>query len=533
MKTLIDCGLSRRSFTAAAAGLALACGSVAGAAHADEPASDGQVPPKWDSALPEAWDREAEMVVLGTGIAGCCTAIEGYELGLDVLVVTACGDITDCSCTLSGGWVCGCNTSLQEEEGIEDSVETFVKDVRRDGGDFGDPDVIRAWAEISGETIDWLWDLGCDVVERTYDAATSAGSNSHSVARDYMTNPTGNGLGWMVGLQGAIEDYGIEVIYNTPATKIFRDASGQVVGVQATPKDGGPAINVRATKGVVVATGGLGTNSDLWGKYSPTIKTIASEARAILSGAPEDVDGSGIELMADVDAYIYPTIANYGGGGIEVAPGEPANAILLPYVWPGSLIEVNANGERFNDETSFSVYFSEKPYRDQPGMWHVVVFDETARLSSEGQTYAQPILDSCAENGIDATVCGADSIEELAGHFGMDPAVLAATVEDFNARVDSQEPDEFGRASFGGKIETPPFWGIAQDIVTATSKGGAKINPAGQVIDPDEQPIPGLYAAGECAFFSIHGNGQEHIVGGCNGSAASFGRICARSIAAL
>ena len=67
--------------------------------------------------------------------------------------------------------------------------------------------------------------------------------------------------------------------------------------------------------------------------------------------------------------------------------------------------------------------------------------------------------------------------------------------------------------------------------MTATSKGGAKINAKGEVIDAYEQVIPGLYAAGEAAFFSIHGNGSEHIVGGCNGSAASYGRICARSIA--
>ena len=521
--------MSRRSLVkgagAVTAGVA-AASALAAPAFADEPTT---IPYAWDIAVPESWDKTCETLVLGTGIAGCSAAIEAFDLGLDVLVATGAPDITDCSCTLSGGWLCGCGTSLQEEEGIEDDIEIFIKDVRRDGGDFGDPDVIRAWAEISGETVDWLWDLGCDMVDRTYDAATTAGSNSHSVARDYMTNPTGNGLGWMEGLKGAVEEHGIEVLYETPATKLYRNAEGRVVGARVEGAEG--TFNIEATKGIVVATGGLGVNNEMWGIYAPTIKVINEQAKTVLSAAPAHVNGSGIAIMNEIGAYIYPTIANYGGGGIEIAPNQPANAILLPYVWPEALVEVNANGERFNDETSFSVYFSQKPYQNQPGMWHVVVFDDEALKGANGQIYAQPIIDSCAANGITETVFSADTVEELAEHWGMDPQTLKATIDDFNARVDSQEADVFGRSSFGAKIATPPFWGIEQCIVTATSKGGAKINAKGEVIDAYEQVIPGLYAAGEAAFFSIHGNGSEHIVGGCNGSAASYGRICARSIA--
>ena len=375
--------MSRRSLVkgagAVTAGVA-AASALAAPAFANEPAT---IPYAWDIAVPESWDKTCETLVLGTGIAGCSAAIEAFDLGLDVLVATGAPDITDCSCTLSGGWLCGCGTSLQEEEGIEDDVKIFIKDVRRDGGDFGDPDVIRAWAEISGETVDWLWDLGCDMVDRTYDAATTAGSNSHSVARDYMTNPTGNGLGWMEGLKGAVEERGIEVLYETPATKLYRNAEGRVVGARIEGAEG--AFDVEATKGIVVATGGLGVNNEMWGIYAPTIKVINEQAKTVLSAAPAHVNGSGIAIMNEIGAYIYPTIANYGGGGIEIAPNQPANAILLPYVWPEALVEVNANGERFNDETSFSVYFSQKPYQNQPGMWHVVVFDDEALKGANGQ----------------------------------------------------------------------------------------------------------------------------------------------------
>lgn len=527
---MVEKPIARREFAkGAAAGAAVAAAGTL-AARAALASEGAEVPPAYDATVPETWDRECEVVVVGSGIAGCCAAVEGYDLGLDVLVVTATDDITDCSCTLSGGWLCGCGTSLQELDGIEDSVDLFVKDVRRDGGDFGDPDIIEAWAQISGDTVDWLWDLGCDVVPQTMDAKATAGSNSHSVARDYITYPTGNGLGWMTGLQGAIEERGIEVVYSTPVDKIYRAADGQVVGVHATAKAGGE-LNIRATKAVIMAAGGLGHNMDQWALYSPVMRVINEQAKRVICCAPDDVNGDSAVMLQQAGAFMYPTIANYGCSAIVVDPDEAPNGVLLPYVWPGALIEANADGNRFNDETSFSVFLSDKPYRDQPGMWFVVVFDSEALATADGQTYAQPILDKTAENGITETVCTSDTIEGIAEHFGMDPANLVAAVEDFNAHVDSQEPDQFGRTVFAGKIATPPFYAIEQDLTVGTSKGGARINAQFQVIDNYDQIIPGLYAIGEAAFFLVHGNGQEHIVGGCNSSAACSGRIAARAIA--
>ena len=493
-------GLSRRSFLQ---GGALVAAGVATAAlagcGADTEARQPGVAPSYVASEPESWDKEADMVILGCGIAGACAAVEAHDLGLSVLVVEALDDIKKCSCTLSGGWLCGVNTELQEIDGIEDDIEIFIKDVRRCGGDFGDPDVIRAWGEISGETVDWLEELGCDVVQRTFDAKT-AGSNSHSIARDYMTNPIGNGLGWMVGLEGAINERGIEVLYETRATTLCRNEAGRVVGAQVATKDG-QTLNVKGTRGVLVSTGGIGGNIDMWATYAPAMRVIKEEAKTVLSAAPQTCMGDGLAMIHAVNGYIYPTLANYGGGGVVVDPNEPANAILLPYVWSDNLIEVSSEGKRFNNESDFSEYFSERPYQDIPGMWHVVVFDDAARQSADGQAHAQPIIDDAAANNITDTVVSADSIEELAEAFGIPAQGLKKTIDEFNGYVESGGPDPFGRVLFDRKIETPPFWGIEQDIVVATSKGGAKINPRSQVLDRDGEVIPGLYAAGEAAFF--------------------------------
>ena len=521
--------LSRRSFIKG--GVLVAAGAatstLAGCASGTQ--TQSSVAPSYETVKPESWDKEADIVILGCGIAGACAAVEASDLGLNVLVIEALDDIKKCSCTLSGGWMCGVNTELQKADGIEDDIEVFVKDIRRCGGDFGDPDVIRAWGEISGETVDWLEELGCDVVQRTFDAKT-AGSNSHSIARDYMTNPVGNGLGWMVGLENAINEREVEVLYETTATALYRDESGRVIGARVSTKDE-QELSVKATKGILVSTGGIGGNIDMWATYAPAMRVIKDEAKMVLSAAPQTCMGAGMTMIHAVNGYIYPTLANYGGGGIVVDPNEPANAILIPYVWASNLIEVSSEGRRFNNEADFTEYFSERPYQDIPGMWHVVVFDDAARQDSDGQAHAQPIIDAAVANGIVDTVVKADTLEELAEAFGMPVQEFKKTIDEFNGYVESGGPDPFGRTLFDRKIETPPFWAIEQDIVVATSKGGAKINPKSQVLDRNDEIIQGLYAAGEVAFFPIHGNGYEHIVGGCNSSAGCMGRIAARNIA--
>ena len=145
---------------------------------------------------------------------------------MDVLLVTAAGGITECDCTLSGGSLAGCGTELQEAAGIEDDVEVMVKDILRCGGEMNDPDVIRAWATSSGETVDWLEELGCEISE------TIVNASSNSIDRCHRSLPVGDGLGWMLGLEKAIEERDLNVMFETRArssTAMKRDVWSDVL----------------------------------------------------------------------------------------------------------------------------------------------------------------------------------------------------------------------------------------------------------------------------------------------------------------
>lgn len=535
-------GIARRDFVAggALAGVA-AIGTASGVAGAKETSQadqkgSTQVEPKYVAETPEKWDRECEVLVVGTGIGGCTGAIEAHDLGADVLVVTAAPDITECSCTRSGGWLCGCCTKMQADEGIEDSVDLFIKDVNRCGDEMGDPDVIRAWAEESGPTVDWLIDeIKAPVDGKVADSAAEAGGSCHSVPRDFITYPIGNGLGWMQALKDHIEQEGIEVMLDTPVKKLYRDESGRVTGALAEPKDGSGAFTVHATKGIIFNPGGLGGNVDAWCKYTPVMKEIRDQARKIVSVAPVDVKADGYQMLEDIDAYMYPAPPNYGGGGVYLGDDEPASGTLLPFLWAdeGS-IWVNLDGKRYANETSFDDFYGEtKKFRDQPGMCTLVILDNDELERNGGQTYVQPLLDKVRQKGIENSIYSADTLEELADKAGItDKQAFLDTVQAYNDRVDQggDEPDEFGRTAFENKIQTPPFYAVEENVCIATSKGGTKIDAQGRVIDNDGNVIPGICAVGEIAFFQLLGDAHIHVVGGCNSPSACFGRIAARTL---
>ena len=522
--------ITRRGFVATAG----AAATVGATALSAPNSALADVPARYDSGVPDSWDRTCEVLVIGTGIGGAAAAVEAYDLGADVLVVTAAPSITENSCTRSGGWICGVGTYLQEDEGIEDSVDLFVKDVMRDGGELGDPDIIRAVGEISGESIDWLVDrVGVDISERVYDAAVEAGSSSHSVPRDYCSNPLGQGgYGWMKGLQDCIlDECGIEVVFDTRATRLYRNEKGRVVGALFEPKDGSASFTVEATKGIVFNPGGLGGGFDVWARYTPIMREIGQKCRMMVSVAPVDVKGEGFSMLEDIDAYMYPAPPNYGGGALYLGEDEPGNGNLIQWVWANEgVIEVNLNGERYMDETRFDEFYGDnKKFIDQPEMVTFVVFDDETYHKTGCQTYCAPLFEKAMGKGI-STVQKADTIEELAEKMGIPADALVASVEEYNGFVGTEGPDQFGRTVFEQKIETAPFYSLELNISVATSKGGCKIDPQARVIDIKGEVIPGIVAVGEIAAFQFSGDARVHIVGGCNCPSLCFGRIGARTL---
>jgi succinate dehydrogenase/fumarate reductase flavoprotein subunit len=91
----------------------------------------------------------------------------------------------------------------------------------------------------------------------------------------------------------------------------------------------------------------------------------------------------------------------------------------------------------------------------------------------------------------------------------MDGATLHATVERYNAFVDSGTDVDFGKPSPQYKIQTPPFYAAWATPLVHDTRAGLWINAQCQVMDMQGQVIPGLYCGGESAGgFNQHGLGR-------------------------
>ena len=88
-------------------------------------------------------------------------------------------------------------------------------------------------------------------------------------------------------------------------------------------------------------------------------------------------------------------------------------------------------------------------------------------------------------------------LEEIAGWIGAEPAVLASTVNEYNAFCEQRRDKFFAKESAHlVPVSTPPYYAMRCRPVFLTTIGGIKINHRMEALDDRDEPIAGLYAAG-------------------------------------
>ena len=475
---------------------------------------------------PAVWDRECDVLVLGGGGSGAFAAIEADEAGAKVIVIEA-SDTMRGETAWCGGGFAGCQTKMQAANGIADDPELFVKDWLKAGGELNDPDILRAVIYLSGSTIDKLQDI-----EAQFEMHMEApGWSGHTVPRTHWSLPLGDGAGVMIALQNYVHQKGIEVLYETTATKLFREAGGRVVGAAAQDKTG-QTVNFKAKKAVVLATAGPSADFNRLVKYMPFFKEALKKAKnfTTLSYPPNtgNIFEEALALHADWNNFApYYTAASVPTGKM-LREGTPEGQMLfIPFIAPEGLIAVTLDGKRFCNEESTVDILDERVWRDIPGMSYVSILD--ARILKKPMTNlflktSRYDIDQLYAEGIEG-VGKADTIEELAKQLGMDPAVLKNTVDRWNSQAAAGEDPDFARGSLGEGIVEPPFYAITAFPNMAMSKGGLKVNPECQVLDIYQKPIPGLYAAGDIASGQLQGSALIHVAGAGCAIALNMGRI--------
>ena len=191
------------------------------------------------SAVPNRWDKQADVVVIGAGAAGLPAAIEAAGNNASVIVIESNTDVGG-HAILSGGNVpLGGGTSAQKKHGITDSPDLIFSDltdwsvVQPNGAAdyrFNDREIVRAFADHCAPTYEWLVSLGVIFVDKAPDSWGGV-SIGNSVPRemhaDVMAWPliqtgkpvepsvqatTSGGIGLIRPLEAAAMKLGIQIL---------------------------------------------------------------------------------------------------------------------------------------------------------------------------------------------------------------------------------------------------------------------------------------------------------------------------------
>lgn len=563
-KSIQKGGLSRRGFLGAAAATAMGVAalgvsgcSAGGESSADASAAKGE----W---LPETWDYETDIAIVGYGGAGISAAITTVEESLgEALVLEAAPDEQ-----LEGGNSKVCGQLIF----IPKTVESAIKYQTALNGPYAvEPELVEAWAENICENYDILQDWGADLQRYpAFSPEFPEYCDTPELLEDIVVwlagGQMGSSSGWNILKE---QEGGYEIAYDRRVTRLIYDpATREVYGCVAVDS-GDKEYNIKARKGVIISCGGMENDAELRNSFFPIGGYDATPL-----GTPYN-RGDSIRMFMDIGAQLWH-MNNFpvSGYGIKWSGPDDENVVSFGAKANKAWINISPDGKRYMNEESGSlerhgkelahgVFFDTRYPEPMHTVFGQSLFDAQPFVAPGVAGYAAMNFveeGTTNESLIDAGIIfKADTVEELAEKIGVDPAALAETVATYNRYCEEGRDPDFGRgeplySTFGGitnasnsadvesaemkvvvqpfdlePIDGPPYYAVRMYPDLINSQGGAKRSVKGEVMNTRGEAIPRLYAAGECGtIYSYNYNG-----GGNFSEAISSGRLAARSAGAL
>ena len=472
------------------------------------------------------WDKEADVVIVGSGFAGLSAAIAAKDAGAQAIILEKMPREHEGGNSRVSGNMWWTPTNLPEALEYMEALCAGLTD----------KESLRALAEEMMQLNGWLETLGVTPRPLGIFQPEHPELPGSKCVRTWSNGGAGEGKLW-IPIREQAEKRGIEILYATPAKDLVLSPAREVLGVRASR--GGKEISIRAGKGVVLACGGFEFNFDMHKQFLPGWPTYGR-------GTPGNT-GDGIAMAQKAGAALWHMNNSLAGIGCLIVP--EFDPVLIPVSFPGNAyILVDKTGKRFMNEMRENRHgFGHKEnllYFDGVlGAFTRLpcfgIFDESARTRGSiagGMGFKlgwfgwfggyQGSRDNSKEIEKGWIVKG-ETLADLANKLEMKPADLEASVARWNEQSRNQNDQDFGRPGRSLiAIEKPPFYSVKVFPATYNTQGGPRRNARCQVVDPDNQPIPGLYSAGELGSFW----GWMYNGGGNNAEALCTGRIAARNI---
>lgn len=462
--------------------------------------------------VPSTWDETHDVVVVGGGFAGLAAAYSASEAGADVILVEKM-PLVGGNSAICGGEVASYTSKLaadlQKKHGYEvDTAEHHIEDTMTGGDNLNDRSLVEVMVKGIPYYLDVLIDnglvfqdmlamLGGHTGYRTYESENLVGTDITSVQ------------------ERILKERNIPIQTETKMVEIYRESAGdrRVVGLRVQLADGSYK-NIEAKKGVILATGGFGANVEMREMNVPYLGSVYPTTNNVCS------TGEGITLAQVVGASTIQMdrIQRYPFADPET--GILDYAAVIPDSASAGLIYVDVNGNR---------YVNESERRD---------VNADASLATGGTTtftiftkdIMQKVEDDLLQDAINkGRVIYGETLEALVTEINarsyqgasvsMDASVLEKTINTHNGYIKNGSDAEFKKTITPSMMpmEKGPYYAIPQWPSVHHTMGGLSITPNAEVKDIYQEPIPGLFAAGEVTG-AVHGGnrlGSNAIADAC------------------
>lgn len=404
-----------------------------------------------------------DLVVVGAGAAGLATANRAVDLGARVLLLDK-ADAVGGSAALSAGilWTAPNREVLDR---IQPDADPVLGPLVVEGYEQAVADVRDAGVDVSDEWLDHLeWGRACKVdIKALFTVWTRKVESSGAV------------------LTGVSD---VDLVTD----------DGAVTGVRF--RHDGTHHSVRA-RGVVLATGGF--------QGDPELKQMfighGADDIAVRSN-PQSV-GDGFRLGRSVGAAASRHLSGFYGHTLpSPLPVNPDVFLRLTLYFSAYGVIVNRLGRRFTDE-SLGDEVSNQFLIRQPGHRAVLIWDDTVQ---QDRALAVPYpsgmaLDRHAEaKALGARTAETGTLEELVdtvATWGVDRAALTTTLDDYRRAARGEDVAlDAPLPARPSPLSTGPFRALEIQPCITIPFGGLRVDGDCHVLDRDNRPVPGLFAAG-------------------------------------
>ena len=470
---------------------------------------------------------DADVVVVGMGLAGVTAAISAVDSGAKVVAVEKAGAAGGSS-KYSGGFISAVGTNQAIAEGVTITADDYfasynAQEDLSEKEDETDRQAMKDMIDRSASDIEFLENhndpitgpdgFGTDFKVWHYPADRTSAFDGEAAGADHIVQL----MSWLN------DNDNFSIYYNAPATKILTDDSGAISGIECTRKDGS-TLTVNA-KSVVLATGGWAASKEMMERFCPDFPQdwVLPYTTSSMYNT-----GDGITMAEELNADVYEN-----GWWMDLAIGVDVGgySTYFPNTLNGLINYANyfitdGTGKRILNVNSLygprSIVFAK-------------AMEETGKIYSiftkEGfESGIQFIEDN---NRVDnKNVYKADTLEELAEITGMDVDTFVEQVNRYNEMCANGVDEDMGQTTLV-PIGDGPYYAVNIKTITMGTIGGLKTNDDKQVLNKDGTPIEGLYAAGELIngryFNQVYTSGCAQLLSADSGiiagkNAASFSK---------